>query len=68
MTIKIDKGIPVPQKLTELAASMSIGDSVVCERADVAALRTALYASGFRPKVRRESETGWRVWKVAGKV
>ena len=68
MTIEIEKGVPIPQNMTEVALKMLVGDSVYCAtKAERASLRTAIYKAGCRPKTRAEKPSGWRIWKMDAK-
>lgn len=72
--IKIESGIPIPDKITskgrpariaDASAAMNVGDSIFFKK-----MSAAYYASmklrkiGKRPSVRRV-EGGFRVWRVA---
>lgn len=70
--IKIDKGIPLPQRKPHKTKypweTMDVGDSFLCPGITSAAYPLATSAGArYAPKKFQASETteGWRIWRTA---
>jgi hypothetical protein len=63
--IQIEKGVPIPSRLSDVLKKMSVGDSIVVAPIRRASVTSIAKFIGIKLVTRKLSETELRVWRSA---